>query len=218
MRTTPEWEFAERIAFQTWELRLNTSTHRLERSPATLPNAGLFRLLTSRKKIYFSESKTPTCDHSLAQTQTLMNALSLPPLAALGELLPFAGMLIGIIAIVTPFAFVIAIVAINHVNARRKAELRHETIRLALEKGQPLPPELLNMPATVEQKPKSNDRKAGLILIAVGVGLYFFFSAGGWESRIPGNLRWVALIPGLIGVALLINWFFERGGANSDKN
>jgi len=34
------------------------------------------------------------------------------------------------------------------------------------------------MPAAVEQKPKSNDRKAGLILIAVGVGLYFFFSAG----------------------------------------
>jgi len=146
-----------------------------------------------------------------------MNALLLLPLAALSELIPFGGMLVGIVAIFTPFAFVVAIVAMRFSNARRKAELQHQTIRLALEKGQPLPPELLNMPAAVEQKPKCNDRKAGLILIAVGVGLYFFFSAGGWESRIPGNLRWVALIPGLIGVALLLNWFFERGGAKNDK-
>jgi hypothetical protein len=146
-----------------------------------------------------------------------MNTFSLPPLAALGEMIPFAGMLIGVIAIITPFVFVIAIVAINHLNARRKAELHHETIRLALEKGQPLPPELLNPPVAVEPKTKISDRKSGLILIAVGIGLYFFFS-GMAEMGIPAGVRWISLIPGLIGVALLINWFFEKDGAKNDKS
>ncbi len=151
----------------------------------------------------------PPGDHSSEQIQNYMNPLS--------PLIPFAGMLIGIIAIITPFAFVVAIVAMNHYNARKKAELHHETIRLALEKGQPLPPELLNPPAAAEPKRKSDDRKSGLILIAVGMGLYFFFSAGMAELRISQGMRWVALIPGLIGVALLINSAFERGGAKNDQ-
>ena len=146
-----------------------------------------------------------------------MNALSLPPLAALGELIPMAGMLIGVIAIITPFVFVIAIVAINQLNARKKAELHHQTIQLALEKGQPLPPELLNPPVAAEPKIKVSDRKSGLILIAVGVGLYAFFAGIGGDLRMSGGFRWVGLIPGLIGVALLINWYFERDGAKSDK-
>ena len=147
-----------------------------------------------------------------------MNALSLFPLAALVELIPFAGMLVGAIAIVTPFAFVIAIMAINHLNARRKAELHHETIRLALEKGQPLPPELLDPPVAAEPKIKVSDRKSGLILIAVGIGLYFFFLGIAEPMNIPVGVRWVGLIPGLIGVALLINWAFERDGAKNDKS
>jgi hypothetical protein len=134
------------------------------------------------------------------------------------QLIPFAGMLIGIIAIITPFVFVIAIVAINHLNARKKAELHHETIRLALEKGQPLPPELLSPPAAAEPKAKVSDRKSGLILIAVGIGLYFFFLGIGGALNLPPGVQWVALIPGLIGVALLINWVLERGGARNDKS
>ena len=134
------------------------------------------------------------------------------------ELIPFAGMLIGAIAIVTPFIFVIAIVAINQLNARKKAELHHETIRLALEKGQPLPPELLNPPVAAEPKTKVSDRKSGLILIAVGIGLYAFFAGIGGDLRIPAGVRWVGLIPGLIGVALLINWYFEKDrGMNANS-
>lgn len=127
-------------------------------------------------------------------------------------------MLIGVIAIITPFVFVIAIVAINHLNARKKAELRHETIRLALEKGQPLPPELLNPPVAAEPKSKVSDRKSGLILIAVGVGLYAFFAGIGGDLRVPMGVRWVGLIPGLIGVALLINWYFEKDGPKNGKS
>ena len=125
-----------------------------------------------------------------------MNTFSIPLLAALVELIPFAGMLIGFVAIVTPFAFIVAIVAVNSANARKKAELHHATIRLALEKGQPLPPELLNPPAACEPKRKFNDRKAGLILIAVGIGLYFFFASVGGPvgAKVAWNLRWASLM------------------------
>ena len=119
-------------------------------------------------------------------------------------------LIIPVVAIVTPFVFVGFIVGMKIFNDLKTKELHHETIRRALEKGQTLPPELLNVRDSAAMKPKSNDRRAGLILIAVGAGLYFFFGGmtdfGGIHSA---GLRWVALIPGLIGVALLINWALE---------
>lgn len=93
---------------------------------------------------------------------------------------------------------VIAILA-AFISAYRRQKLWHETARIALEKGQPLPP-LSN-----EDKPKSERRDAGsdirngLILIAVGGGLYLFMGNVAGE-----NISHVGAIPGLIGVALLL--------------
>lgn len=149
-----------------------------------------------------------------------MNTLPLFPLASITELVPLGGMLISVVAIIAPFAFVATIVAISLFNSRKKAQLHHETIRLALEKGQPLPAELLNVPTNGKEKRKPNDRKSGLILIAVGAGIYFFLSAVGNATGKPliESARWAGLIPGLIGVAMLINCFLERGGETSDKS
>lgn len=98
------------------------------------------------------------------------------------------GMSIAVIAIIGAF-----------ISAFRRQKLWHETARIALEKGQPLPP------LSDEDKPKSERRNAGtdirsgLILIAVGGGLYLFMGNVAGEK-----ISHIGAIPGFIGVALLL--------------
>lgn len=82
--------------------------------------------------------------------------------------------------------------------ALRRQELWHETARVALEKGQPLPPMPGDMNET-EHPEQNSDIRTGLIMIAVGAGLYLFFL-----SLFDGWLKYVGAIPGFIGVALLL--------------
>ena len=58
----------------------------------------------------------------------------------------------------------------------RRQALWHETARIALEKGQPLPP-LPNDEPAQSHEDKKNDFRGGLVLIAVGAGLYLFLAA-----------------------------------------
>jgi len=107
-------------------------------------------------------------------------------------------------------AFVLGIVLIGTLEKAQKEKLRHETIRQALDKGQPLPPGLLEGRQVQRAR---DDRREGLIAIAVGVALFLFLGAL-HETGAPDSLKWVGLIPGLVGVALLINWALERGEKN----
>ncbi len=91
----------------------------------------------------------------------------------------------------------------------QKKRLWHETARIALEKGQPLPPmsgldEQDVREVVREGRGKNNDLRAGLILIGVGAGLYLFFVSLGAEA-----VRFVGAIPGFIGVALLLHAMLE---------
>ncbi|HEY4300472.1 MAG TPA: DUF6249 domain-containing protein [Candidatus Didemnitutus sp.] len=84
-------------------------------------------------------------------------------------------------------------------HSQRQQELWHETARLALEKGQPLPPMPEGMKPASKPEARSDDLRAGLILIGVGGGIYLFFTAMNLYF-----LRFAGAIPGLIGVALLL--------------
>jgi purine-cytosine permease-like protein len=103
------------------------------------------------------------------------------------------------------FTAVVAIIFISFYFGNQRRQQWHETARIALEKGQPIPtqPAPKWADARDANRPGSgrNDIRAGLILIAVGCGLYFGFTTG--------DLRGVPLIgayvPGFIGVALLLN-------------
>jgi hypothetical protein len=77
----------------------------------------------------------------------------------------------------------------------RARELRHATIRLALEKGQPLPPGLLDDGSP--SKPRGNDLSSGVkaIFIGLGLGLFFFF--------VHRELWPVGFIPGFVGLGHL---------------
>ncbi len=111
---------------------------------------------------------------------------------------------IPVIAIVMTFGMPIAIVAIIQINkARNNAELQ-KTLRMSIEKGQPLPPEFVDSIQRAVPKAKNpmNDIRGGLVLLAVAAGLAVMDYMS--HDYIFGHLSGVAAIPGFIGLALLI--------------
>lgn len=103
-----------------------------------------------------------------------------------------------------PVAIVATVVYFRH----RRNRMLHETLRTMIEKGVPIPPELLH-PQEQRKLPKSDIRR-GLVWIAVGIGLTVFF-------LVQDNHVWpIGLIPLLIGVAFLITWKVE-GSKNSSN-
>ena len=132
-------------------------------------------------------------------------------------------MTLGIVAVVGGLSLAAIVTVSALFFQHRKRQLWHETARIALEKGQPLPP----MPPTdeeLESRPpagvsfaewneakraesRRHDFKGGLVLIAVGLGLSLMVP--------PGNNA-VGAIPGLIGVALLVNALIERVSSRND--
>jgi hypothetical protein len=80
---------------------------------------------------------------------------------------------------------------------RREAEL----IRLAIEKGQPVP-EFPAVPVS-----RFGTLKAGLVWIAVGIGLILMVL---FEEIFDWTGVAIGFIPLLIGVALLISWTVEK--------
>lgn len=95
------------------------------------------------------------------------------------------------------FAFIIVVVAISRYFRWKRQQLWHETARLALEKGQPLPSEPLGSCGGDGRYGFGpvGDLRRGLILIAVAGGLYL---------GMDGDVRPWAALPGLIGVAHLL--------------
>jgi hypothetical protein len=122
----------------------------------------------------------------------------------------FLGPLLPIISVVMVFGMPVAIVALFVALRHRRNRMMHETLRAMVEKGVPIPPELLTG-GGVARAGASNgagygnrDLRWGLVLIAVGVGV----------GVMAGKL---GIIPFFIGVALLIVWLIGVI-ANKKKN
>jgi hypothetical protein len=108
---------------------------------------------------------------------------------------------VAIIAVAGGMILTIVVIVGGLIFAHRRQALWHETARLALEKGQPLP-QLPDEDAPEPAKPRDTTRRdlrAGLILIGVGAGLFVFFNA-----FIGRGLAYVGAIPGFIGAALVL--------------
>ena len=76
---------------------------------------------------------------------------------------------LGILVPLSPFIMVVAIVAIVQITkSRNNAELQ-KTLRMSIEKGQPLPPEFVESMSRAVPKAKNpmNDVRGGIILIAI---------------------------------------------------
>ncbi len=99
----------------------------------------------------------------------------------------------------------------------------HETLRIAFEKGQPVPPELIDsLQRRVGDAPigtPERDLRRAVVLIAVGLGLVGL-GYGLWYglmivSEVPayivgGVVAGTGAVPGFIGVAYLILWLTKR--------
>jgi hypothetical protein len=104
---------------------------------------------------------------------------------------------VAIVAMVASFGLPLALVALVLYYKHRRLRMNHETITRLAEKGLPIPPELMEPP-----RRGNAGLRAGLVLVALGIALSFFFA--GWG---PG---WsIGLIPGLMGIALLVAWKIE---------
>jgi len=135
------------------------------------------------------------------------------------ELVPICGIFMIIAVVIGP------IWIRSYFNARERAQM-HETLRVAYEKGQPVPPELIEKLTRSATRPSSMggtgsdaDLRRAVVLIAVGLGLACL-GAGLWYGisfadaeggAITGGIvAGSGAIPGFIGVAYLVLWLARR--------
>ena len=115
---------------------------------------------------------------------------------------------IPLVAIIfmTIFGAPVLIVAVIMYFGFSRNRMMHRTIRMMVEKGQPVPPALLAPPAPA-QKARS-DLRRGVVLGMIGIGVMLFFGAvNDWE----GGSWAIGVIPALIGAGYLLVWKLEGG-------
>ena len=117
-----------------------------------------------------------------------------------GEIIPLVG-----IVFLSIFGAPVMIVILIGVFALLVSRSRQRTIRMLVEKGQPIPAELL-APATRAVRRRSDVRR-GVVWTMVGFGLMVWLGAvNDWE----GGAWSFGLIPFLIGLGYLIIWKLEN--------
>jgi uncharacterized membrane protein len=104
--------------------------------------------------------------------------------------------LVAMTGMLASFGLPLLVIAFILIYKHQRNRMQQETILRLAEKGLPVPPELLQPPV------RAASPKAGLVLVALGVALAVFF----WERGQPWS---IGLIPGLMGIALLVAWKIE---------
>jgi hypothetical protein len=105
--------------------------------------------------------------------------------------------LIGCLAV---FGTPIVIVGLILYFSFSRSRALHKTVRMMVEKGQPVPEALLNPPPVVRQR---SDLRRGVVLMMIGIGVIVFLGAvNDWE----GGSWSLGMIPFLIGLGYLLVW------------
>jgi multisubunit Na+/H+ antiporter MnhB subunit len=141
------------------------------------------------------------------------------------------GLVAGVVQAIVFFAFLTAIIVLPRYFRSRDRDKLHETLRIAYEKGQPVPPELIAAltrednsvgPTHTRLPTPDRDFRRGLVLVFIGLGfaaaayaLYLgigvFSETGAW---ITGEcVAAIGAIPGFIGLAYLVLWLAKRNSA-----
>lgn len=104
------------------------------------------------------------------------------------------------ITLLTVFGAPVLIVGLILYFSFSRSRALHRTVRMMVEKGQPVPEALLNPPPAQRQR---SDLRRGVVLAMIGIGLMAFFGAvNDWE----GGSWTLGLIPFLIGAGYLLVW------------
>jgi len=142
------------------------------------------------------------------------------------------GIVSGVLQFVIFWTFVAAVVLVpKYLKSRERSKLL-DTLKVAYEKGQPVPAELIealqrgdvpNVRSTTISTSESDLRRA-IVLISVGVGIallgYGLYYGISYASEEGGAITGAAVagcgaIPGLIGVAYLLLWLARRQPSQS---
>lgn len=128
---------------------------------------------------------------------------------------------IPIFAIFAVFGSITAIiVGPTYFKSRERREMQ-ATVRAAIDKGQPLPPEVieaLGKEATRNIPSRTRDIRQGIIWLAIGIGMAAFslvndvsFSNNGGDINfVGGGMLALACIPVTIGLAFIVLSFFNK--------
>ena len=117
-----------------------------------------------------------------------------------GDDVPWIAVPIVLIVFLTIFGLPVAVVGLIMYFSFSKSRAMHKTVRMMVEKGQPVPEALLNPPPVVRQR---SDLRRGVTLLMIGAGLIVFFGAvNDWE----GGVWSLGIIPFLIGLGYLLVW------------
>ena len=104
------------------------------------------------------------------------------------------------ITLFTVFGAPVLIVGLILYFSFSRSRALHRTVRMMVEKGQPVPEALLNPPPAQRQR---SDVRRGVVLTMIGIGVTVFLGAASeWE----GGAWTLGLIPCLIGVGYLLVW------------
>jgi hypothetical protein len=113
---------------------------------------------------------------------------------------PWIAIPIVLIVFLAIFGTPVMIVGLIMYFSFSKSRALHRTVRMMVEKGQPVPEALLNPPPVIRQR---SDLRRGVVLLMVGLGLTIFFGAlNDWE----GGIWSLGIIPFLIGAGYLLVW------------
>jgi len=108
------------------------------------------------------------------------------------------------ISVLAVFGAPVLIVAAIMYFGFSKNRMMHRTIRMMVEKGQPVPAALLAPPAPAQRQ--RSDMRRGVVLVMVGLGLMLFLGAvSDWEDGVWS----LGIIPFLIGAGYLLVWKLE---------
>ncbi len=111
--------------------------------------------------------------------------------------------IVGII-FTTLFGAPVLIVAVIMFFSYIKARSLHKTVRMMVEKGQPVPEALFAAPHTPAKQ--RSDMRRGVILVTVGLGVMLFLAA---VNEFEGGAWALGLIPFMIGAGYLAVWMLE---------
>lgn len=113
----------------------------------------------------------------------------------------------------SPFIMIIAIVGFQTVQKVKAQKEMQQTLRASIEKGQPLPADVIeSMSAAIHRAPSATrDMRLGVILLAVAAGVALCGGALSYfEEKVFYAFLAFAAVPATVGLAFLGLSFFNK--------
>jgi hypothetical protein len=129
-----------------------------------------------------------------------------------GQLTAVLGVLVGIVAVLSPVLIVLIVLHYRH---RKSVEVL-ATVRQLAEKGVPVPVELLQPREPGRRSGLRSDLSTALSTLGAGIGLMVFFYASGFLSFLWGVGALVAIVGAAQLVALWLTRKLPRGDAGHE--